>query len=209
MKSKPTKASNVIWIPRRMHRSPAFRKLTAIQIFILIEFLYRRKLVQIGRRNEWVIENNGEIIFTYSEANEKFKISRSTFQRAIDHLVNLGFIEITYHGGGMLKDYSKYGISEGWMKYGKEEFIGKSRQKDTRKLGFTKKNWEERTGRKRKLKSKTSISNDTYSSITSDTRDQQMPPTPSIVHATLKTDPNYYIQKGLEVLEAMRPAQYH
>ena len=33
--------------------------------------------------------------------------------------------------------------------------------------------------------------------------------TPSIVHATLKTDLNYYIQKGLEVLGAMHPARYH
>ena len=31
----------------------------------------------------------------------------------------------------------------------------------------------------------------------------------NIIPATLKTDPNYYIQKGLEVFEAMHPSQYH
>jgi hypothetical protein len=209
MNVKATKSRDVLWIPRRMHRSPAFRRLTSIQIFVLVEFLYRRKLAQIGPRKEWVVENNGEIIFTYLEAKEKFKVSRSTFKRAIDQLVNLGFIEIAHHGGGMLKDYSKYGICERWKEYGKKEFIEKSRQKDTRKLGFTKKNWEERTGRKRKLKSIIGITHDTRTSISYDTSKHQKPITSSIVHTTLKTDPNYYIQKGLEVLEAMHPAQYH
>ena len=200
-----------MFIDRRMHRSPAFRKMTKSSIFILLEFYSRRQVAKIPRRG-YQISNNGEILFTYAEAQNKFGISRSTFRRAIDQLVNLGFIDIAHHGGGMMKDSSKYGISERWRDYGREEYIKKSRQKDTRKLGFTKKNWEERTGRKRKLKSKTSISNDTCSSITDESSDPERPVTtvtPSIVHATLKTDPNYYIQKGLEVLKAMHPAQYH
>ena len=209
MRNKPTKSSDVMFIPRRMHRSPAFRKLTAKQVFILLEFFYRRKLVEIGRKKKWVIENNGEIVFTYSEAEEKFKIPRSTFKRAIDQLVGLGFIDITHHGGGMLKDCSKYGISERWEQYGKEEFIEKPRQKDTRKLGFTKKNWEEKTGRKRKLKSKASITRDTRTGISCDTSKHQRPSSLGITNATHQIDPNYYIHKGLEVLEATHTAQYH
>ena len=108
----------------------------------------------------------------------------------------------------MLKDWSRYGISERWREYGKEDFIKKSRQKDTRKLGYTKDNWEERTGRKRKLKSKIGITNGTSSSITNDTNNHQVPVTPSINHTTHQIDPNYYIQKGLEVLEAVYPSQY-
>ena len=197
-----------MFIDRRMHRSPAFRKMTKSSIFILLEFYSRRQVAKIPRRG-WQISNNGEIVFTYDEAKSKFRIARSTFRSSIDQLVELGFIDIAHHGGGMMKDCSKYGISERWRDYGREEYIKKSRQKDIRKLGFTKKNWEDRTGRKRKPKSKTSISNDTYlnikhndtcSSITNDTRDHQTDVTPSITNATHKTDPNYYIQKGLEVL---------
>ena len=202
-------ASSVMCIPRRMHRSPAYRKLTKTSIFILMEFLCRRKVAKTGRRGGFEITNNGELIFPYAEAEKKFKIPRSTFCRSISQLVELGFIEIPHAGGGMLKDCSKYGISDRWEDYGKEEFIKKSRQKDERKLGFLKKNWEKRTGRKRKLKSKISITDDTKSSITIDTSSHQMPVTPSVVHATLKTDPNYYIKKGLEVLEAIHPARYH
>ena len=193
---------------RRMHRSPAFRKLSTNSIFVLFEFLSRRKMVQDGRKGRWGIANNGEIVFPYAEAEETFKMVRSTFCRSISQLVEFGFIDITHHGGGLLKDCSKYAVSERWREYGKEGFIKKSRPNDTRGLGFTKKNWKETAG-KRKSKPKIGINNDTSSSITNDTRDHQTTFTPSIIHATHQIDPNYYIQKGLEVFEAMHPSQYH
>ena len=202
-------SGDVMFIPKRMHRSPAFRKLTANAILVLLEFLSRRQMVKVGKRNNWVTKNNGEIVLTYAEITVKFGIARSTIRNSIDQLVKLGFIDIAHHGGGMMKDSSKYGISERWREYGKEEFIKKSRKKDNRKLGYTKDNWEDRTGRKRKCKSKIGINNDTYSSITNDTREHKTPVTPSINHTTHQIDPNYYIQKGLEVLEARQPPQYH
>jgi|SaaInlStandDraft_2_1057019.scaffolds.fasta_scaffold12375_1 hypothetical protein len=209
MDNKTFKSSDRMFIPRRMHRSPAFRKLTANSILVLFEFMYRRQMVKVGRRDDWLIKNNGEIVLTYAEITTRFGIARSTFRNSIDQLVKLGFIDIAHHGGGMMKDCSKYGISKRWRDYSKEEFIKKSRKKDNRKLGFRKDNWEEQTGRKRKRKSKIGISNDTNSSITNNTRERKTPVTPSINHATHQIDPNYYIQKGLEALEAMHPPQYH
>ena len=200
---------DAMYIPRRMHRNPAFRKLTGNSIFVLLEFMSRRQIKRVGQKERVEIINNGEIVFTYAEAKKKFGFFQSTFCRSISQLVELGFIDIAYQGGGMNEDCSKYGISERWKDYGKEEFKKKTRQKDTRGLGFTTQNWKETAGRKRKPKSNISITDDTKSSITNDTRNHQMPVTPSIIHATLRTDPNYYIQKGLEVLEAMHPTQYH
>ena len=202
-------SSDGMFIPKRMHRSPAFQKLTANSMLVFFEFLYRRQLVKVKRRDRWSIKNNGEIIFTYTDALKKFKLCRSTFCRSISQLVELGFIDIAHHGGGMMKDCSKYGISERLRDYGKEGFIKKSRKKDNRKLGFRQDNWEQQTGRKRKSKPKIGISNDTNSSITNNTRERKTPVTPSINHATHQIDPNYYIQKGLEALEAMHPPQYH
>jgi DNA-binding transcriptional regulator YhcF (GntR family) len=209
MGNKMFKSTDGMFIPRRMHRTPVFRKLTTIAILVLLEFLSRRQVVKIGRRDRLIIKNNGEIVLTYAEITKKFGIARSTYRNALDQLVDLGFIDIAHHGGGMMKDSSKYGISDRWREYGKEEFIKKSRKKDNRKLGYTKDNWEDRTGRKRKRKSKIGINNDTNSSITKDTREHKTPVTPSINHATHQIDPNYYIQKGLEVLEARHPPQYH
>ena len=209
MANKTIKFKDGMFVSRRMHRNPAFRKLTASSILVLFEFLSRRQVVQVGRRDRWITKNNGEIVFTYAEAQKKFGIARSTFRNSIDQLLKLGFIDIAHRGGGMMKGCSMYGVSERWREYGKEEFIKKSRKKDNRKLGYTKDNWEDRTGRKRKRKSKIGITDDTRSSITNDTRDHQTPVTPSINHATHQIDPNYYIQKGLEVLRAMRPSRYH
>ena len=202
-------SSDGMFIPKRVHRSPAFQKLTANSMLVFFEFLYRRQLVKVKRRDRWLIKNNGEIIFTYTDALKKLKMCRSTFCRSISQLVELGFIDIAHHGGGMMKDCSKYEISERWKDYGKKEFIEKFRNKDSRKIGFTKDNWEKQTGRKRKHKLKTSFSNDTKSSITKNTHEHKIPTTPSINNATQKLDPKYYIQKGLEVIEAMHSTQYH
>ena len=205
-------SSNGMFIHRRMHRNPAFRKLNPSSTFVLFEFLYRRKVTQVptkvGRGKEWIISNNGEIFFTYDEAENNFGIPRSTFRRAIDQLVDLGFIDITHHGGGMMKDASKYAISERWKEYGKKEFLKKPRPKDTRGLGFTKENWKKTAGKNIPIK-KVSIIPDTRSSTTNDTSDNSIPLTPSIIRATHQIDPNYYIQKGLEVFEAMHPSRYH
>jgi hypothetical protein len=201
-----------MYFPRRMHRSSAYRKLTKSSVTVLFEFYYRRKVVWVttksGRKKDWIISNNGEIIFTYDDAWEKFRMHRSTFCRSISQLVELGFIDIAHHGGGMMKDASKYGISERWRGYGKEEFLKESRPKDRRGLGFTKENWGETAGKHRPIK-KVSTTRDTTSSTTHDTPNHKYPVTPSINNTTHKIDPNYYIKKGLEVFEAMHPSQYH
>ena len=87
------------------------------------------------RSDSWQITNNGEIVFTYNEA-EKLGFTRPKFKRALDQLIEYGFIDIEYHGGGMMKDFSKYAISDRWKLFGTDEFIKKIRPKDTRGLGF-------------------------------------------------------------------------
>ena len=103
MGNKTFKSSDGMFIPRRMNRSSAFRKLTPNSIFVLLEFMSRRKMSCDWKKGRWSITNNGEIIFPYAEADEKFKICRSTFCRSIDQLVKLGFIDIAHHGGGMMR----------------------------------------------------------------------------------------------------------
>ena len=84
--------------------------------------------------------NNGQITFTYAEA-VKYGFPRPTFRRAIDKLVNVGLIDITYQGqGGLVSDNgeilgesSLYAISERWEDYGTKDFIEKPRKKDDRK----------------------------------------------------------------------------
>ena len=121
--------------------SPAFLQLTGAAPKVYLLFLRRRRMVKLGRKGKekWIIENNGEIVFPYAEAKEKFGITPPRFQRALDQLVEHGFIDIVHSGGGMLRDISKYSISERWLSYGTDSFIPQYRQKDTRGLGFKKK----------------------------------------------------------------------
>ena len=121
--------------------SRAFLNLTGAAPHVYLLFLRRRRLVKLGRtgKERWVIENNGNIVFPYAEAENKFGITRPRFQRAIDQLVEKGFLDIKHAGGGLMKDTSKYSISERWQDYGTDSFIQRNRKKDVRGLGFKKK----------------------------------------------------------------------
>lgn len=131
------------------------------------------KLGRQGKKS-WAIKNNGEIVFPYSVAQKKYGISRTQFSRALDQLIKYGLIDINHHGGGMLKDCTTYFISDSWKNYGTDKFVEKSRKKDIRKLGFTAENWEERTGKKRTVKAKSSNENDTCSGNGNITRIQKV-----------------------------------
>ena len=85
-----------------------------------------------AQKDRWVIINNGHIEYTYSEA-EKKGVTRPRFMRAIDELVEKGFIDISHNGAGGLKgDKSLYSISDRWRHYDTDEYIPKSRPKDNR-----------------------------------------------------------------------------
>ncbi|MDA8561018.1 hypothetical protein N9L33_04355 [Nitrospinae bacterium] len=129
------KSSNhAMFIDRKMHRSKAFQELSKATTVILLEFYYRRKLEQRG--GDWVITNNGQITFSYREEKRIFGYAPSTMARALSQLVQYGFIDITHQGICTSKDSSRYAISQRWKDYETDNFIKKTRQKDTRKLGF-------------------------------------------------------------------------
>ena len=162
---KPRKPRGVYLEPDWID-SKAFTALNGTAVKVFIWFMRRRQMAKVGRKGkeQWIVTNNGEIVFTYDEAEKKFGLTRSRFNRAIDELIAKGFIDITHHGGGMMGDCTLYSISERWRFYGTDKFVYKTRPKDTRKLGFTEENWEKRTGKKRKLSSKPSNNFDTCSS---------------------------------------------
>ena len=89
---------------------------------------------------EWCLTNNGEIQFTYTEAEEKWGISNGRFTRAIDDLIRVGLIDIAKTGCGLHQDVTLYAISERWKKYGTAEFVEMKRPKRSIQYGFTNKN---------------------------------------------------------------------
>jgi len=118
-----------------------------------------------------------------------------------------GFIEIAHLGGGLIGDCTRYSISERWRKYGTDSFVRKKSPKDTRGFGFTAKNWEEKTGRKRRIESKSGIKNNTRTSNKNDTRERERRTqlVSNLVQGDL--DINFFIKKGEEVLQVFSSSQ--
>ena len=153
-KFKERKRSD-LYISREVINSMAFKQLTGSAIRVYLSFLEKRvmrpyKTTSRSRpgRGCWAIENNGELQFTYREAQEKYGIPFATFRRAIDQLIEVGLIDITHQGTGIQKDVSLFGISERWRLYGTDEFVSRKRKKRRQHYGFAKGNTYGRNAKK-------------------------------------------------------------
>jgi len=123
--------SDIIVMERKLLKSKAFRPLSGSAKTVYFDFRMKCRIKGGGKKKR-VILNNGEIEYCYSEAEDK-GIPRSTFMKAIDRLVEKGFIDIHHSGaGGKKGDKNLYGISERWQKYGTPNFLQASRPKDKR-----------------------------------------------------------------------------
>lgn len=110
----------------RLIESEAFLNLSGkAAILVLIRFhqkAHRRRAKGRKGIKNMVITNNGQIIFTYSEAQE-LGISRKTFHRVLRELVeDRGFINIREPGNWFLRQPTKFAISERWKRYGTAEY---------------------------------------------------------------------------------------
>jgi DNA-binding PadR family transcriptional regulator len=127
--------SNKLFLERDLLRADVFRSLARKSIHVYFDFRMKcrwQKVKKSKRRDTWVIANNGDIEYTYTEA-EKRGISRASFMRAIDELVEKGFLDISHSGSGGIKgDKSKYAISDRWRDWGTEFFVKQARPKDKR-----------------------------------------------------------------------------
>ena len=138
------KRSKVVVFEQRLLKSRAYRSLrTPTAYFVFGIFMTKRQLTKVGRKGkeQWDIINNGEITFTYIEANEKYDISAGAFRDAIDELREKGFIDIAESGAGLYKSANLYNISDRWKLYGTEDFLKpKPRPKGPLNKGFKKGN---------------------------------------------------------------------
>ena len=194
-----------IWVAREMITSQAYLTLPGTAAKVLMWFLARRQYSKYERKDSvhWVNHNNGDIFFTYAEAQRKFGLNSTTFRRAIDNLIKFGFIDINHHGGGMVNDATTYYISDRWRDYGTDEYKEERRRKDTRGLGFTKKNWEQRTGKKRRNGSKIGNENVTRTSNENVTAYRGKDPLSSNKNVTEEFSPNFFINKGEHVIRQL------
>ena len=126
-----------IVIEREILQSPAYLSLTGIAPQVLSLFMCRRQMKQHGsRRKRWIITNNGQIEFTYAEAEEKWGISRPRFQRALEQLIDRGFIDVNVRGAGVCGSKNLYSIVERYRNWGTDRFVEATPPRKTNNRGF-------------------------------------------------------------------------
>ena len=147
------------YIKRDILESDAYWDLTgaAPQIYMV----FRMKCVfadrTIGKRKERIIVNNGEIKYTYLEAQNNHRIPKSNFLRARDQLIKVGLIEIAEDGG--CHHTTKYSISNNWRNYPEETF---ERPKSGNLVGM-KTRWTKDTVKSDTINQSSTVKSDTNS----------------------------------------------
>ena len=116
---------NVLWTDEPLRNSPAFRSLTGTAIIVLIDF-YSKKRTKKQRGQKYILTNNGELVYTYNEAGKR-GISKATFMRALDALIDRGFIDVKVTGAGRYRSESRYALSNRWRYWGTDKFISGKR----------------------------------------------------------------------------------
>ncbi|MHC4463582.1 MAG: hypothetical protein ACYS30_19450 [Planctomycetota bacterium] len=118
-------------LSKKMIRSKAFVELTGAAKQILLELRMRLTLEcykpsrPYGKRGDvksFYAKNNGKLRFTYKQAQKMFEYSSSTISKAIDQLVEKGWIEIVELGCGVQRRSHKFALIKNWEQYDTPEF---------------------------------------------------------------------------------------
>ena len=120
-----------IVMERKLLSSKAYLWLTGCAPQVYGLFRLRCQPERTGRegRKEWVIANNGRLVFTYQEAKEKWGFKSGRFRDAVDELIEHGLLDIAEPGDtvGARRRPTLYAISNRWERYGQADFEEKPR----------------------------------------------------------------------------------
>ena len=120
------KNESKIYITKELLNHIAYRSLSRVAMLLYQDFLSKRIMKRVSKKR-WVCENNGKIVFPFSDGLEKGYSSKQ-FRNAIDELQGRGLIDIKHLGKGGRKplkgtaDVSLYWIDDRWKEYGTDDF---------------------------------------------------------------------------------------
>ena len=106
---------------------------SAKQILLELRMRLTLECYKPNRRNrnkdKFYAGNNGKLVLSYKSIHKQFGYSTATKSKAIDRLVDRGFIEIAQLGCGVKRQSHKIALITNWQQYGTDEFkpgLGKS-----------------------------------------------------------------------------------
>ncbi len=104
---------------RELYQSDAFLSLTKNAMKIIIAFLDNRKAIKNnsrkGKRKKYEFSNLDNLKLPYALFEKTYKISRSNIPKALDDLLEKGFLKIIYRGGCCQHDGSRYALSDNYL----------------------------------------------------------------------------------------------
>jgi len=129
-----------VYLPAEIIESKAYVSLGGIAAQVLTMIMLKRRFEKFcgkkrGDPKKSVCVNGNELTLTYIEAQEKYGIKKCRFLRALDDLLEKGFITCTHQGGGYKRDKSTYALSDRYQQW-KPGIVFERRQFDPVSRGF-------------------------------------------------------------------------
>lgn len=127
------------WLEREMLESEAYLSLKGFAPQLLSLTLLKRQFENHGRKGKQkrVCVNCDKLNITYTEFKNRYGITQPRMTRAIDELLEKGFLSIVYPGGTFRQDKAIYALSDKWVLW-KPGIVFETRKKEGIERGFCK-----------------------------------------------------------------------
>ena len=134
---KNYKLSPGTWFEREMFESRAYISLKGFAPQLLVLILGKRQFIKHGKkgREKRICTNCDRINITYAEFSNKYGITQPRLTRAIDQLLEKGFLSIVNAGGTYRQDKAVYSLSDNWQIW-QSGMVFEFRKKETVVRGF-------------------------------------------------------------------------
>ena len=122
-----------------MFESPAYMALRGFAPQLLTHILGKRQFVTEGRKGKQkrICLNCDRLNVTYTEFKNSYGVTQPRMTRAIDQLLEKGFISIVYPGGTFRQDKAVYSLSNNWVIWQRER-VFETRYRECVERGFCK-----------------------------------------------------------------------
>jgi hypothetical protein len=127
------------FIQREMLESEAYLSLKGFAPQLLTLILLKRQFINHGHKGKQkrVCVNCNKLNITYAEFKNKYGVTQPRMTRAIDQLLEKGFLSIIYPGGTYRQDKAVYALSDNWIIW-KPGMVFETRKKEGIERGFCK-----------------------------------------------------------------------
>ena len=127
------------FIERERLESEAYLSLNGFAPQLLTLILLKRQFENHGRKGKQkrICVNCDKLNVTYSEFYNKYGVTQPRMTRAIDQLLEKGFLSIVYPGGTYRQDKAVYALSDNWITW-KPGMVFETRKKEVIERGFCK-----------------------------------------------------------------------